>query len=112
MVPYHYGIIWYGVYSKLTFWALSGNVLSSNKEANFPRNRLERLFNLDNMGVDLNLNQESNIQDLFNHPLKTFNRWDNLIIAAYAGTNIQILSLDNTFNLDAVGHIHKIYSIV
>lgn len=90
----------YPFISYVLFWALSGNVLSSNKEASFPRNRLERLFNLDNMGVDLNLNQESNIQDLFNHPLKTFNRWDNLIIAAYAGTNIKILSLDNTFNLD------------
>lgn len=91
----------YPFISYVLFWALSGNVLSGNKEANFPRNRIERLFNLDLMGVELNLDQESNILELLNHPLETFNRWDNLINSIYAGTNLHVFSLDNAFHLDS-----------
>lgn len=81
------------------FWALSGNVLLDKKQAVFPRNRLERLFNLDYMGIDLALNIDTNLLELFQRPLQTFQKWDEYIGSAYAGTNINILSAGNTFGI-------------
>lgn len=92
---------WYQFISYVLFWALSGNVLEGSKESNFPRNRLERLFNLDYMGIDLELNKDSNIKELFNNPLETFKKWDYFIITAYAGQTILSISQGKAFKLDS-----------
>lgn len=91
----------YPFISYVLFWALNGNVLEGKKEANFPRNRLERFFNLDYMGIDLELNRESNIQELFNNPLETFKKWDYYITTAYAGIGVYSLSQSSNFYLDS-----------
>lgn len=83
------------------FWALSGNVYSDDKMyAVFPRNRLERLLNLDRMGVNLKLNEELNIRNLFDDPLGTYNKWDHLISETYRGTKMHIESQGELFNID------------
>lgn len=91
----------YPFISHVLFWALSGNVLEGNKDANYPRNRIERLFNLDYMGIDLELNKDTNMLELFNTPLETFKKWDYYIAAAYAGKNMFSLSQDASFSLNA-----------
>lgn len=91
----------YPFISYLLFWALSGNVLEGNKDANYPRNRLERLFNLDYMGIDLELSKETKMQKLFNTPLETFKQWDYYIATAYAGKNMFSLSQASSFSLNA-----------
>lgn len=90
----------YPFISYVLFWALSGNVIEGNKESNYPRNRIECLFNLDIMGVDLNLRDEGVIRELFNDPLKTFYKWDLLIENTFGNTNIKIQSQDSLFTLN------------
>lgn len=91
----------YPFISHVLFWALSGNVIEGNKDANFPRNRIECLFNLDMMGIDLQLREESVILELFINPLETFHKWDILIGKAFANKNILITSQETFFTLKA-----------
>lgn len=81
----------YPFISYVLFWALSGNVLYDKKEACSPRNRIERLFNLDYLGIDIKLYDDSVIKDLFANPLDTYKKWDEFIALTYSKTNYHII---------------------
>ena len=84
---YRYSLIAY-----LLYWSLSGNVFVDDKKACAPRNRLERLFNVDiQLGVNLKLDQFETISILFRNPFYMFKYWDELISYPHGFTNTRIM---------------------
>lgn len=84
----------------ILFWALSPNEMFDIKESIFPRLRIEKLFNLDRVGIDLFLNHQDKLFNLFNDPINTFHEWDLLIGEKYIGTGIRIKSFSDSMCLD------------
>ncbi len=84
---YRYPLIAY-----LLYWALSGNIFFDSKKACTPRNRLERLFDLDELiGVNLHLDQFDTLSSLFKNPFQMFKQWDELISNAYSTTHHKVM---------------------